>query len=296
MDINRFLTYLREEKNASDNTVTAYGRDIRSFEKYMSERASSPECATKTDVVTYLMELGKSGRSKATTNRRLASLRAYYGFMIAEGVVKQDPTAGIRTPRAERRELDYLTIEETEKLLSMPDDSIKGKRDRAILEVLYGTGIRVMELIELNIGELNMRMGFVTCSGNHGKPRIVPIGSYAKRALEDYIAESRPALMSGRDHQNDDESPLFINYTGERFTRQGLWKVLKAYGRGADMEERITPHILRTSFAVHMVQNGADIKALQELLGYDDVQAMQVFMQVSGSRIKDVYDKTHPRA
>ncbi|MGI6178304.1 MAG: tyrosine-type recombinase/integrase [Eubacterium sp.] len=296
METTAFEEYLRKTKKASENTITAYTRDIAAFEKYMNAHRSTAERASKTDIVTYIMELDKKGRSRSTSNRKLASLRAYYEFLIGEGRLTSDPTKGIKTPRAERGNLEYLTIEEVDNLLSQPDDSVKGKRDRAILEVLYGTGIRVMELIELDLKDLNLRMGFITCSGEHGRARIVPLGSYARNALTAYLETSRPALMRSRATVDDPSSPLFINYAGERFTRQGLWKVLKSYGKAAGIEDKISPHILRTSFAVHMIQNGADIKTLQELMGYDDMQALQVFVQMTNSRIKDVYDKTHPRA
>lgn len=296
METAAFEEYLRKTKKASENTITAYTRDISAFERYMNAHGKTAERASKTDIVAYIMELDKNGRSRSTSNRKLASLRAYYEFLISRGTLSSDPTKGIKTPRAERGELEYLSIEEVNHLLSMPDDSVKGKRDRAILEVLYGTGIRVMELIELDLKDLNMRMGFITCSGEHGRARIVPLGSYARNALTEYLEKSRPALMGSRATVDDPGSPLFINYAGERFTRQGLWKVLKSYGKAAGIEDKISPHILRTSFAVHMIQNGADIKTLQELMGYDDMQALQVFVQMTNSRIKDVYDKTHPRA
>lgn len=296
MNSKAFLNYLEKEKKVSENTLMAYSRDINSFEKYLEKHKTSVEEATQTDVLGYIMSLNKSGRSRATTNRKLASLRAAYAYLIKKGHVSADPTYGIKTPRAERKELDYLTLAEVETLLSLPDDSIKGKRDKAILEVLYGTGIRVMELIDLNLMDLNFQMGYLQCSGSHGKHRIVPIGSYAKDALSIYVEESRAALLRGEEQKNSEDRPLFINYMGERFTRQGLWKVLRTYGKKAGMEGRITPHILRTSFAVHMVQNGADLRTLQELLGYDDMQAMQVYLTISNSKIKDVYDQTHPRA
>ncbi len=296
METAAFEEYLRKTKKASENTITAYTRDISAFERYMNAHGKTAERASKTDIVAYIMELDKNGRSRSTSNRKLASLRAYYEFLISRGTLSSDPTKGIKTPRAERGELEYLSIEEVNHLLSMPDDSVKGKRDRAILEVLYGTGIRVMELIELDLKDLNLRMGFITCSGEHGRARIVPLGSYARNALTEYLEKSRPALMGSRATVDDPGSPLFINYAGERFTRQGLWKVLKSYGKAAGIEDKISPHILRTSFAVHMIQNGADIKTLQELMGYDDMQALQVFVQMTNSRIKDVYDKTHPRA
>ena len=293
-NIRSFSDYLRDSKNTSENTILAYSRDILAFEKYLSKKGKELLEATQTDVLSYIMELSKAGKSTSTTNRKLASIRAFYTFKIKENNLKVNPADDIKTPRAERKEVDFLSIAEVEELLKQPGESVKGYRDRAIFEVLYGTGIRVNELIELNLDDVNLRMGFITCQGN-GKGRIVPLGSYAKDAIKKYFDSSMPSLAKNKNYQ-DGSAPLFLNYMGERFTRQGLWKLMKQYGKAVGMEERITPHILRNSFTVHMIQNGADLKTLQELLGYDDIQALQVFMQLSKSRIKDVYDRTHPRA
>lgn len=293
-NIRSFSDYLRDSKNTSENTILAYSRDILAFEKYLSKKGKELLEATQTDVLSYIMELSKAGKSTSTTNRKLASIRAFYTFKIKENNLKVNPADDIKTPRAERKEVDFLSIAEIEELLKQPGESVKGYRDRAIFEVLYGTGIRVNELIDLNLDDVNLRMGFITCQGN-GKGRIVPLGSYAKDAIKKYFDSSMPSLAKNKNYQ-DGSAPLFLNYMGERFTRQGLWKLMKQYGKAVGMEERITPHILRNSFTVHMIQNGADLKTLQELLGYDDMQALQVFMQLSKSRIKDVYDRTHPRA
>ena len=291
-----YSKYLKKEKGATENTIVAYIRDLKSFDKYMEKENRTIDDANKTDVLAYLLGLNKEGKSKATSNRKLASLRTYFSWLISQGRMTEDPTKDIKSPRAERRELEYLSLSEVEQLLKEPDNSIKGIRDRAILEVLYGTGMRVNELIDLNYTDLNLKMGYISCAGTHGKARIVPLGSYAKKAVEDYILKSRAALLRSEERDRSDAVALFVNYSGERFTRQGLWKVLKKYGENLGIEDRLSPHVLRTSFAVHMIQNGADLKTLQELMGYDDMQAMQVYMQVSKNRIKDVYDKTHPRA
>lgn len=293
-NIRSFSDYLRDSKNTSENTILAYSRDILAFEKYLDKKGKELLEATQTDVLSYIMELSKAGKSTSTTNRKLASIRAFYTFKIKENELNTNPADDIKTPRAERKEVDFLSIAEVEELLKQPGESVKGYRDRAIFEVLYGTGIRVNELIDLNLDDVNLRMGFITCQGN-GKGRIVPLGSYAKDAIKKYFDSSMPSLAKNKNYQ-DGSAPLFLNYMGERFTRQGLWKLMKQYGKAVGMEERITPHILRNSFTVHMIQNGADLKTLQELLGYDDMQALQVFMKLSKSRIKDVYDRTHPRA
>ena len=241
-----------------------------------------------------MMELKQEGKSNATTNRKLSSIRTYYRFLMKEGVVSSNPTEEIKSPKIERKALEFLSVEEVEMLLESPDDSIKGLRDRAMLEVLYATGIRVSEIIELKMTDVNLRMGFVTCNGDHGRARIVPMGSFARKAMEDYLEKSRPALLSNQENKEIPE--IFLNYMGEPFSRQGFWKVLKQYGKKVGLEDKITPHILRTSFAAHMVQNGADLKSLQELMGHEDIMATQIYLSLTKNRIKDVYDRTHPRA
>lgn len=295
MDITDFIEYLALEKKASENTREAYRRDISAFEVFLHKRdVSSLKEASNADVAAYMMDLKNEGKSKATTNRKLSSIRTYYRFLMKNGIVSSNPTEDIKSPKIERKALEYLTIEEVEKLLESPDDSIKGMRDRAMLEVLYATGIRVSEIIELKMKDVNLRMGFITCNGEHGRARIVPMGVMARKALDEYILHSRPALLKEKDDGPNRE--VFLNYMGEAFSRQGFWKVLKQYGKVVGLEDKITPHILRTSFAVHMVQNGADLKSLQELMGHEDIMATQIYLSVTKNRIKDVYDRTHPRA
>jgi Site-specific recombinase XerD len=296
MGIEEFLNYEKENKKVSSNTIEAYKQDMYEFQRFLSSRGiSSLKDATNTTVVAYLMELKNDGKAKATVNRKLSSMRAFYRFLVNNGEVKDNPTEDIKSPRIARKEIAYLTIEEVNTLLELPDDSIKGKRDRAMLEVLYATGIRVSEIVELKLSDVNMRMGFVTCNGNHAKARIVPIGTPAKKALADYIENSRKVLMRKQDAEAMD-GILFANYVGEPFTRQGFWKVLKRYGEKTDFADKITPQVLRNSFAVHMVQNGIDMLSLQELMGHEDITATQVYFGVAKSRIKDAYDRTHPRA
>lgn len=295
MGIIDFIKYLEQEKKTSKNTVEAYKRDIAAFESFLAERGIlGLSDASNADVAAYMMELKDGGKSKATMNRKLSSIRAFYRYLLKNGAVKINPTEDIKSPRVERKELEFLTIEEVETLLEAPDNSIKGLRDRAMLEVLYATGIRVSEIIELKMQDVNLRMGFITCSGEHGRARIVPMGVMARKALDEYILNSRKALL--KEKEDTPETPLFLNYMGESFSRQGFWKVLKQYGKMVALEEKITPHILRTSFAVHMVQNGADLKSLQELMGHEDIMATQIYLSATKNRIKDVYDRTHPRA
>lgn len=289
----QFVDYLKNNLKKAANTVEAYERDVKEFTSFVAARGiPDVKDVQNTEVVAYLLELKNDGKSAATVNRKLASVRAFYKFMIEKGVVKDNPTSNIKSPRIPRKKLQYLSIEEIDKLLSAPDDSIRGKRDRAILELLYATGIRVTELIEANVEDINLRMGFITCAGEQSKARIIPMGRPARAAMEEYIYDVRDKLL--RDNKKD--NALFLNYYGQRITRQGLWKILKAYGEKTGLEHRLTPNIIRNSFAVHMIQNGADLKSLQELLGHEDITATQIYLTVTENRIKDVYDKTHPRA
>lgn len=295
--LEEFMGYLTEEQGKAKNTREAYRRDLLEFQRRLAEKEIiGLEKATNTEVVGYLLDLKNTGKSAATVNRKVASLRAFYRFMLEKGYVKENPTYRIKSPKIERKELEYLTVEEMDKLLSLPDGSLRGVRDRAILEVLYATGIRVSEITEANLEDINLRMGSVTCKGEHGKARIVPMGRPAKAALEEYVYDARPKLLRKDQEKGKEERVLFVNYAGDRITRQGLWKIIKEYAKKAGIESNITPQTLRNSFAVHMIQNGADIKSLQELLGHEDPSATQVFLSVTKSRIKDVYDNTHPRA
>ena len=288
-----FIEYLQRERRMSKNTLEAYKRDVQEFVAFEGARGMTDLLDTSsTEIVAFLHDLKISGKSAATVNRKLASVRAFFNFLMNSGLVSSNPTVDIKSPKIERKELEYLTLEEVDKLLETPDDSIRGIRDKAILEVLYATGIRVSELIEADLEDVNLRMGFITCDGEQSKARIVPLGRPARAALETYIYEARNALVK----DNTEEKALFVNYYGSRITRQGLWKVLKEYGEKAGIEKKLTPNIMRNSFAVHMLQNGADLKSLQELMGHEDISATQAYLSVTKNRIKDVYDKTHPRA
>ncbi len=290
--INDFEKFLVKEKHASDNTVNAYMKDLEHFEEFvMSREIERITDVSNSDIVAYLMELKKQGRSKSTVNRRLTSIRTFYKFLLREGKVRENPAEDIKSPRIEKKDIEFLSIDEVNKLMTLPDESIKGIRDRAILELMYATGIRASELIDMKLDDLNMRMGFVKCTGEHSKARIIPIGRPARHALEDYVYDARPVLL-----KNNTNEKLFVNYAGESMTRQGLWKILKEYGEEAKLKIRLTPQVLRNSFAVHMLQNGADIKSIQELMGHEDIAATQAYLAVTKNRIKDVYDRAHPRA
>lgn len=291
--LDNFIAYLEVEREMKKNSLDAYKRDILEFYTTISQKGIEDLAeASNTEVVSYLLKLKNDGKSSATVNRKVASLRAFYNYMVSKGHMTENPLLNIKSPKIERKSIEYLTIEEVDRLLNMPDSSMKGKRDKAILELLYATGIRVTELIEMNVEEVNLRMGFVACTGEHGKARIIPMGRPSRAVVEEYLYEVRPKSLD----KNKEEKALFLNYSGGRLTRQGLWKILKEYAKLADLESRLTPQTLRNSFAVHMIQNGADLKSLQELLGHEDITATQVYLSVSKNRIKEVYDSTHPRA
>jgi integrase/recombinase XerD len=290
--LSRFKQYLMQNKSISKNTATAYLRDAGEFCVFLESRDSVDNEATEADISAWLLVLKKERKTAATINRKLASVRAFYKFLIRDGLISQNPSKSIRTPKIARKEIEYLSIDEVETLLAQPDDSVRGIRDTAILELLYATGLRVSELIEMDVADLNLHMGFVKCSSSHGKARVIPLGRPARAAMERYLYEDRDKLL--RNKKN--EKALFLNYYGERLTRQALWKILRAYAVTAGIKKKITPQILRNSFAVHMILNGADIKSIQELLGHEDIAATQAYLSVTKNRIKDVYDHTHPRA
>ena len=293
MYTEKYIEYLQKEKKMAKNSLEAYKRDVLEFVAFEASRGMTDILETSsTEIVAFLHSLKTMGKSAATVNRKLASVRSFFNYLISEGLMTSNPTANIKSPRIERKEIEYLTLEEVDKLLACPDDSVKGVRDRAILETLYATGIRVSELIEANVEDINLRMGFITCAGEGSKVRIVPLGRPARAALEEYIYDCRDKILK----ENKGEKALFVNYQGTRISRQGLWKILREYGAQAGIEHKLTPNIIRNSFAVHMLQNGADLKSLQELMGHEDITATQMYLQATKNRIKDVYDRTHPRA
>lgn len=291
--ITEFVNYLVTEKRKAANTVAAYESDVREFAGFEKERGIDDIVnSTSTEVVAYLHELRAQKKSASTINRKLSSIRAFYNYMIDRGVVKENPTAEVKSPKAEQKAIEYLSLEEIDKLIEAQDDTPKGIRDRAILEVLYATGIKASELIAMNVDDANYRMGFITCNNDYEHARIVPLGRPARAALEKYVFEVRPQLLHGK----EDENAMFLNYQGDRISRQGLWKVMKECGKKAELGSGLNPNIIRNSFAVHMLQNGADLKSLQELMGYEDIAATQIYLTAMKTRIKDVYDRAHPRA
>ena len=289
--IESFAGYLNGKK--SDNTIQSYKRDITLYTEYLiGNNIFEYTKTTKTTILTYLLYLQKSGRANATVSRTLASLRIFYDYIIDECRMNmQNPTLNLEAPRIDRKAPKVLTTAEVDLLLSQPDSGdVKGLRDRAMLELLYATGIRVSELISLRVSDVNLSVGFVRCADERHE-RIVPIGNIAKMTVSEYIEKARGSMI-----KNEDEQLLFVNCGGGALSRQGFWKIIKQYQKKADIKNDITPHILRHSFAAHLLENGADLKAIQEMLGHADISSTQVYSKLVNSRIKDVYSKAHPRA
>ena len=291
--VGRFMNYLKDEKDLSSNTLEAYNRDLRQFNTYLEDTDyKDVTSVTKTTVITYLMSLEKKGRSTSTVSRNLASIRSFYHFLLNEGITSKDPTINLQSPKQEKKLPSILTPREVEILLEQPDiSSSKGVRDKAMLEILYAAGIRVSELISLNIDSVNLSMGYVSCSNNTSNERVIPIGKIAIDILGDYIKNHRLNLVKDKG-----ENALFVNYHGKRLTRQGFWKIIKGYTKEANINKSITPHTLRHSFAAHLLQNGADLKSIQEMLGHSDISTTQIYTLIAKNRIKEVYKKAHPRA
>lgn len=289
--INKFETYLSKEKRVSNATLSAYMSDIQEYQYWLESRNRLIEKAHHEDVESYMEKLTKEGKSVSTQNRKLASIKSFYGFMRNAGRMNFNPADGVKTHRVERTEIEFLTIEEVELLLNAPDDTEKGLRDKALLEMMYATGLRASEICELKVKDVDLRIGYVNVSGN-GKGRIVPLGKMARTAISNYLNSSRSMLLG----KKEDKNVLFLSYLGEKLTRQGVWKILKFYGDKVGLEGKLSPQILRHSFAAHLIQNGADLKSLQELLGHEDIMATKIYLSVSRNRIMDVYDKAFPRA
>ena len=289
--IKLFLEFLQNEKKLSDNTLQSYQRDILQYQEYVEKNRVNYAKAKQEEIKTYLEYLAEIGKKTSTISRNLASIRSFYQFLIRIKKAKHDPTDGIQSPKIEKRVPSVLTSQEVELLLEQPKDvDLKGTRDKAMLEFAYATGMRVTEIISLDIDDVNLEDGFVVCKSG-SKQRNIPLGSLSLKALKEYVEEARPILI-----KDENDRALFVNINGGRLTRQGFWKIIKYYKEQAHITKEITPHVLRHSFATHLLQNGADLKAIQTMLGHSDISSTQVYMQFQDPGLKDVYQKAHPRA
>lgn len=290
--VKEYTSFMTDIRHKSLNTVESYKRDVTQYISYLDGTGVTDiSSTTKTTVLSYLLYLQKEGRASSTVSRTLASLRSYYLFMMQNGVVKSNPTSNLEAPHEEKKIPKILSGEEVELLLEQPKNcDNKGIRDKAMLELLYATGIRVSELINLDVSDVNVPMSFVRCKGGK-KERIIPMGHQAKDALENYINNVRKYMV-----KDENETALFVNCSGARLSRQGFWKLIKYYQHIAGIETDITPHTLRHSFAAHLLENGADLHSIQEMMGHADISSTQVYSRMMNSKIKDVYAKAHPRA
>ncbi|MBC8535582.1 site-specific tyrosine recombinase XerD [Feifania hominis] len=290
--VTSFFEYLEQVRKLSANTLQSYRRDINEFVGYLRSRRFASFAGVDGELInTYIAKLEAEGKGKSTVTRNLAALRTFFKYLLQNGVVKSLPFSGVKVEKAQKKLPNILTNEEIELFLSQPDTGdLIGRRDRAMLELLYATGLRVSELVGLDLADLNLSLGFVTC-GDGGKERIIPLYSIAVKYLTEYVLHVRGVLA-----ESDGESALFLNVNGQRLTRQGFWKIIKKYQAQAKIEKPITPHSFRHSFAAHLLENGADLKSIQEMLGHSDISSTQIYSQVVKNKFKDVYNKYHPRA
>jgi len=290
--IHAYENYLTKVKHASSNTIASYMRDIRQFTEWLREFTNVDVLdAKQSNIRDYLAHLSGNGRSPATVSRCLASLKNFYIYLISSGFTDKSPVVDIQVERAEKKLPQIMTGREVELLLSQPlCIDAKGYRDKAMLEVMYATGIRVTELIDLDVDDVNLDLGIIKCNGAK-KTRAIPLYPAALRALSVYLRDVRESLIASAD-----ERALFVNVNGFRMSRQGFWKILKHYQETANIEKEITPHTLRHSFAVHLLENGADLGSLQELMGHCDISSTQMYTHMVNQKLKSVYEKCHPKA
>jgi len=289
--ISGYETWLAREKRAAANTLSSYLRDVRQFAEWTDEERLSLTQVNQEDIKRYAQHLENKGKSNATVVRSIAALKSFYTYLMSIRAVQVNPAKGFTPSRVERKLPAILSSREVDLFLEQPDPSdAKGCRDKAMLELLYATGIRVSELIALDVQDLNLSASFLRCRGRSGE-RVVPLYKGAVRAMAAYINEVRPQLL-----EDPGETALFVNMNGERMSRQGFWKIVKYYQDKAGIHKDITPHTLRHSFAAHLLENGADLKSIQEMLGHADISATQIYVQVVNQKLRDVYAKAHPRA
>ena len=291
--LDSFLTYLAVEKGLSKNTIESYGRDVRKLALFLQEnKITSIHDISYEKIRDFLSHFKKQGFSDTTTVRTIVSIKQFFKYLRLEKIIEEDPTSQIQTPKMKKSIPGVISLEDVERVLAAPDESTpEGIRDLAMLEVLYATGIRVSELIGLKLNEVNFEMGFVIVYGKGSKERIVPIGEKAQEKLKTYMAQSRPSLLKSREAKE-----LFVTRRGGGMTRQGFWKLIKTYALKSGITKDISPHTLRHSFATHLLERGADLRAIQIMLGHSDISTTQIYTHVEGERLKEIHKKYHPRS
>lgn len=290
-DIKNFLEFIKSDKKLSKNTLESYQRDILQYQEYLEKKKIDYKEVNNENVLGYLDYLKGLDKKASTISRHLASIRLFYQYLLKNKIVKEDPTKGIQSPKIEKKAPSILSSQEVSLLLEQPNgEGLKSIRDKAMLEVAYATGMRVTEIISLNVSDIDIESSLVTCK-NENKQRIIPLGKLSLSALKEYMTIARPNMI-----KDDNETALFVNVNGKRLTRQGFWKIIKFYKEQAHITKDITPHVLRHSFATHLLQNGADLKSIQTMLGHSDISSTQVYMQFQDDSLKNIYNKAHPRA
>ncbi len=290
-EILGFITYLHNVKKMSVNTEMSYRRDLGKLQKYFeSQNILRMDKISETNLNSYILYLEKNGFAAATVSRNIASIKAFFHYCTKEWNLKEDPSEKLKSPKIEKKIPEILTMEEVVRLLEQPKgDTPKENRDRAMLELLYATGIRVSELINLEITDVNMQMNYIVCR-DANKERVIPFGNEARHALIRYLESSRAVMI-----EDTDSTVLFVNCSGQKMSRQGFWKLIKYYAKKAGITADITPHTLRHSFAAHLVENGADLRSVQEMLGHSDISTTQIYATMNHNRIREVYTRAHPR-
>lgn len=291
-DIEAYGAYLADTKHSSQNTISSYLRDLHQFHDYVQDTLEADlRQVTTEEIQAYVSWMLGKGKSPASATRSVASLKSFYGYLVSIGALKINPAKGVTAAKVERKYPQILTSKEVELFLEQPKCvDAKGYRDHAMLELLYATGIRVSELISLNLSDLNLSASLLRCE-SRGRERVIPLYHTAVKALQDYVKDIRPQIIA-----DTEEQALFVNMNGERMSRQGFWKIIKYYQEKAGIEKDITPHTLRHSFAAHLLENGADLRSIQEMLGHADISSTQIYTHVVKKQLKDVYNKAHPRA
>ena len=290
-DIKNFLEFIKSDKKLSKNTLESYQRDILQYQEYLEEKKINYKEVNNENVLGYLDYLKGLDKKASTISRHLASIRLFYQYLLKNKIVKEDPTKGIQSPKIEKKAPSVLSSQEVSLLLEQPNgEGLKSIRDKAMLEVAYATGMRVTEIISLNVSDIDIESSLVTCK-NENKQRIIPLGKLSLSALKEYMTIARPNMI-----KDDNETALFVNVNGKRLTRQGFWKIIKFYKEQAHITKDITPHVLSHSLATHLLQNGADLKSIQTMLGHSDISSTQVYMQFQDDSLKNIYNKAHPRA
>lgn len=290
--LEQFVDYLAVTKGSSENTQMSYKRDLSAFLRFIDEIGINDlKMVNKTNVMSYIYNLQKKNRAASTVSRNAASIRAYFSFLFKEKLIDNNPAENLETPKVKKKMPAILTLKEVECLLNQPNvNEIKGIRDKAMLEVLYATGMRVTELVTLKTDDVDIDMEYVLCRAEN-RTRVIPIGSKAIESLTLYLEKARGALL-----KNGGDAFLFLNCFGKSMTRQGFWKIIKVYASKAGIDDEITPHILRHSFAYHLIENGADLQSVQEMMGHSDISTTQMYSRINRNKLKEVYNKAHPRA